>query len=121
MTKTDIVFYWISTGILSLLMVLSASAYFFNYDEIAKVFTSLGYPTYLIYPLATAKVLGIAVILINKSDFLKYLAYAGFFYDILLAFFAHHMANDGDEAGSTIAMLAIGLSYIYDRKLVRKK
>ncbi len=116
MRKQDVVFYWLSTGILSLLMLLSASMYVFNHVEIAKIFESLGYPTYIIYPLAVAKVLGIAVILINKSDFLKYLAYAGFFFDFLLAFFAHYMVNDGDEAGATIAMLAVGLSYIYDRK-----
>ncbi len=121
MKKSDIIFYWISTGILCLLMVLSASMYIFNTEEIAKIFTSLGYPTYIIYPLAAAKILGVSVILIDKSDFLKYLAYAGFFYNFLLAFFAHYMVNDGEEAGATIAMLAIGLSFIYDRKIAKHK
>ncbi len=121
MRKTDIIFYWISTGILCLMMILSASMYIFNTEEIAEVFVRLGYPTYILYPLATAKILGVSVILINKSDFLKYLAYAGFFFNTTLAFFAHYMVNDGEQGGATIAMLAVGLSYIYDRKIAKHK
>jgi len=33
--------------------------YFFNHEEVAAMFTNFGYPTYIIYPYATAKLLGL--------------------------------------------------------------
>ena len=75
--------YWLVTGLLSLLMLFAAANYVFKHDLIADVFTKLGYPTYLIYPLAVAKVLGVVAILTKKSRALKEWAYAGFFFDFL--------------------------------------
>jgi hypothetical protein len=39
----------------------------FNNEVFTKRFASLGYPTYLIYPLVVAKVLGLVAIWSNKS------------------------------------------------------
>ena len=64
--KKDKIIYWISTGLLSLMMAMSASMYIFNYETITATFQSLGYPSYLVYPLAIAKILGIAAILTKK-------------------------------------------------------
>ena len=50
MNTTKIIFY-ISTGLLTALMLMSAGMYFFNNAEVAKTFSDLGYPTYIIYPL----------------------------------------------------------------------
>jgi len=47
--------YWASTGLFTILMLFSAGMYIFNHGEIIKAFEVLGYPTYIIYPLATAK------------------------------------------------------------------
>ncbi|WP_397445883.1 DoxX family protein [Polaribacter sp. R77954] len=70
--------YYISTGLLTLLMLFSVSQYFFNYAEIAKAFDSFGYPTYIIYPYGIIKLLGVATLwfVVNKS--IKEWAYAGF-------------------------------------------
>jgi len=67
--------------------------------------------------LAIAKILGIVAILTKMSNFLKHLAYAGFFFNFLLAFFAHIMIGDGDFPGALIAMLFLVVSYIYDRRI----
>ena len=79
MEKRNKIIYWIATGLISVMMLMSAGMYIFDHNTVSEVFTTLGYPTYIIYPLAIAKILGIIVILVNKWDFLKGLAYAGFF------------------------------------------
>ena len=57
MKKIKIVYY-ISTGLLTLSMLFSAGMYLFNNAEVATMFTSFGYPTYIIYPYAVAKIFG---------------------------------------------------------------
>lgn len=109
--------YWISTGLLSSLVVMSAGMYIFNNAEISKLFLGLGYPAYLVYPLAAAKLLGLIVIWANKSKALKEWAYAGFFFDFVLAFFAHIMINDGEFAGALIALVLLFTSYFSWKKL----
>ncbi len=86
--------YWITTGLLTLLMLFSAGMYFANYEEVKIVFTHLGYPSYIVYPLAIAKILGLIAIWTNKSKWLKEWAYAGFFFDLVLALFAHLMVDE---------------------------
>lgn len=78
---------------------------------IAEFYGNMGYPTYLIYPLAIAKILGLVVIWGNFSRSLKEWAYAGFFFNALLAFFAHYMVSDGQHMGAVIAFVAVLLSY----------
>jgi hypothetical protein len=109
--------YWISTGLLSALAVMSAGMYIFNNAEISKLFEGLGYPIYIIYPLAIAKILGVIAIWASKNKSLKEWAYAGFFFDFLLAFSAHIMANDGEFAGALIAMVLLLTSYFSLKKL----
>lgn len=103
--------YLISTGLISVLMLMSAGMYFFNNQMVSETFTGLGYPSYIIYPLGVAKILGIAAIWTNISKSLKEWAYAGFFFDLLLAFFAHFMIGDGESAPAMIAMILLVISY----------
>ena len=116
MTRNVLV-YRISTGLLTVMMVGGPAMYFFNYDEVSATFTKLGYPTYIIYPLAVAKLLGLVAILTRKIEILKNLAYAGFFYDFILAFFAHVMAGDPEFAGSLVATVLVSVSYYTGEKL----
>jgi hypothetical protein len=89
---------YVATTLLSLMMLGGAGMYIFNHTEVAKVFEALGYPTYIIYPLAVAKVLGIIAIWSNFNKSLKEWAYAGFFYDLVLAVAAHVSIRDGEYA-----------------------
>ncbi len=109
--------YWIATGLLSALMLFSASMYFFNHEEVLQVFTSFNYPSYIIYPLATLKLSGIIVILLNKWKFLKEWAYAGFFFNFVLAFFAHQQAGDGEWGGALVALVLLLTSYFVGKKV----
>ncbi len=111
------IIYWVATGFMSLVFLFSAGMYLLNYERAFGFFENLGFPTWLIYPLAILKILGIAAILTKKSTFLKEQAYAGFLFDALLALAAHTVVGDGEFMPSVIAILATVTSWIYDRKL----
>ncbi len=115
--KTNKTVYWISTGILSLLFLFSATMYLVNYDMVEGFFDHLGFPTWLIYPLAILKILGIVAILTKKSIFLKELAYAGFLFDAILALAAHIIVKDGEFMLALIGCLTLMISWGYDRKV----
>ena len=111
------VIYGISTTLLCLLFLASAMMYIFNYEYVHGAFVSLGFPTWIIYPLAGLKILGAVTVLTRFSSFLKELAYAGFLYDAVLALVAHTMVGDGDYAPAIIALLLITVSWIFERKV----
>lgn len=115
--KSQKYIYWISTGLLTALMLFSAGMYIFNYAEIVKAFEALNYPTYIIYPLATAKILGLVAIWTKLSKTLAEWAYAGFFFDTLLAASAHYMVGDGNMGGALVGMVLVLVSYIYYKKI----
>jgi hypothetical protein len=119
MEKRNKIIYWIVTGLLTVLMLMSAVMYFMNYEMVSATFLKLGFPTFVIYPLAIAKILGLIAILSKKSKLLKEWAYAGFFFDFVLAFFAHIVAKDGEFAPALIAIVLLIVSRIYDGKVFR--
>jgi len=113
--KTQKYLYWISTILVFGMFIIAGIWYFVSYDELVVYFNRYGYPTYLIYPLGIAKIIGSIVILWNKNKFLKELAYAGFFYNLILAFFAHLMINEFDPF-PTLFMILLLISYFTGRK-----
>ncbi len=117
MEKRDKMVYYVSTGLLSALMLMSAGMYLFNNAAVQEIFIKLGYPTYIIYPLAIAKILGLIAIWTRKSNMLKEWAYAGFFFDFLLAGSAHINAADGEYIPALLAMVLLFLSYFFGNKI----
>ncbi|WP_299017721.1 DoxX family protein [uncultured Polaribacter sp.] len=115
--KINKIVYYAATGLLTLLMLFSVSMYLFNNDAITKAFISFGYPTYIIYPLATAKILGLIAIWFVKNKAVKEWAYAGFFFNFILAFFAHYMISDGEQMGALVALVLLIVSYIFSKKI----
>lgn len=115
--KTTKIIYYSSTALLTFLMLFSAGMYLFNYAEVASMFTSFGYPTYIIYPYAIAKLLGVVAIWFISNKTIKEWAYAGFFFAFILAFFAHIMIGDGEQAAAILAMLFLITSYITHKKI----
>ncbi len=103
--------YYIATGALTAIMLYSVQMYFRIPEAIADYFESVDYPRYLVYPFAIAKILGLVAIWGNFSKWLKEWAYAGFFFDVTLAFTAHMVAKDGGELFSIIAFVALMISY----------
>lgn len=95
--------------------------YIFNHEEIAKTFEALGFPLFIIYPLAIAKISAVAVLLIPKKSFLKDWAYSALFFNFLLAFGAHINIGDGDQMGAVIATILLFTSFITYKKLNASK
>lgn len=117
MMRRDKIIYWIFTALFGLSMLSGAALYFFDYTHAQAEFTGLDFPIYIIYPLAIAKILGVIGILQNKSETLKEWAYAGFFFNLLLAFSAHLVANDGEAFGPVLVMGFMFVSYFFDEKI----
>ncbi|TRX70777.1 DoxX family protein [Carboxylicivirga sp. M1479] len=116
MSKRDKIIYWIATGLLSAMMMMSAGMYLFNNAMVSETFSNLGFPSYIIYPLAVAKILGVIAIVSNKSKALKEWAYAGFFFDFVLAAAAHVSISDGDHMGAIVAIVLLFVSYFFGQK-----
>ncbi|MBP1841060.1 DoxX family protein [Formosa algae] len=108
--------YYVATGLLTIILLFSVNMYIFKHDDVAKMFTNFGYPSYIIYPYATAKLIGLFVIWYPGFKTLKEWAYAGFFFAFVLAFFAHVMINDGGQMTALIALILLGISYIFNKK-----
>jgi hypothetical protein len=119
--KRDKTIYWTATGLLTLLMLFSVYNYFFNHEMIVRFFELLGYPTYLVYPLAIAKLLGLVAIHTKISSTLKEWAYAGFFFDTILAFWAHYMVQGAGYEMALGGVVFVLVSYIYEQKVFARK
>ena len=111
------ILFWVSTGFLTLIMLFSAYNYFFNHDAIAGFFEHFNYPTYLVYPLAIAKLLGLTAIWGNFSKWLKEWAYAGFFFDVVLAFFAHYLTDGTGTLFAVVAFICVLVSYFTEKQV----
>ena len=119
-TKTTLWIYRISTGLFSANMLFGAAMYFVMHPMAVEMFESLSFPSYIIYPLAVAKILGLVAIWSNKSPVLKEWAYAGFVFELLLATSAHLNAKDGEFAGALMALVVVLVSYTFYRLRIRQ-
>lgn len=82
--------YWISTALLSLLYLSSATLYIVKRDFAVKAQADLGYSAPNLVPfLIVVKILGPLAILSRVSVPLGDLAYAGMFYHLILSGLAH--------------------------------
>lgn len=111
--------YWLSTVLLCALMLWSATMYFTQYAMVVGFFKSLGFPVWIIYPLASLKIAGVLTILWRGNRWLTEWAYAGFFFDMTLALTAHIIAGDGGYLFSGAGILLLLTSYLTGSK-VRK-
>ena len=117
--KTQKIIFWVATGLLSALVLGSSGMYLFNTEEVKSIFTALGFPTFIVYPLAIAKILGVVAIVTRKSRTLVEWAYAGLFFDFVLAAAAHINVNDGEHMGAFIALVLWAISYFLQRKVFK--
>jgi len=115
--KTKKIIYWVTTGLLTALLLFSLYNYIANFDVMTEAMQSFGFPAYLIYFLIIAKTLGLIALLSNIKGVIKEWAYAGFFFNFVLAFLAHYMAGDGEGAGAVVALLLLTVSYITGKQV----
>lgn len=117
MKKTNSIIYWVSTILFSLFILMGAIMYFVQYDMVSEVFTSLGVPTEVIYPLGVAKILGVIAICFIKNPLLKKLAYLCFALDLIMGVFAHLNAGDGHFMRPVIPLVLLIVSYVFYRRV----
>lgn len=115
--KRDKIIFYVATGLLSLFMCFSVYMYIFNHEAVVGMFDNFGYPSYIIYPYAVAKLLGVFALWNPNFKVLKEWAYAGFFFAFVLAFFAHYMIGDGEETGALVALVLLAVSYIFNKRI----
>ena len=118
MNKNKII-YWVTTGIISFMMLFSAYGYFTSPDMKAA-FVHLGFPDYFRMELGVFKILGVAALLLPMiPSRIKEWAYAGFGLVFISAFIAHYSSGDPASAFITpLVMLGIlAVSYTYSSKL----
>ncbi|MEO0405118.1 MAG: DoxX family protein [Bacteroidota bacterium] len=118
-SKRNKLIYYISTGFITLLMLFSAGMYMVNTEDIQLVFVTYGYPEYIVIPLAIAKILALVAIWTKKSKTLKEWAYAGLFFDLVLAVVAHLVAGDGGWPMSAAGLGMLLISYRFDKVLFK--
>lgn len=119
--KKNTLIYWISTGLLSFMMLFSAYNYIAN-PQMAAGFKHLGFSDAFRYELAVAKVLGALVLLIPQIPVrIKEWAYAGFGITFISAAIAH--ASSGDPTSAVVmpfvflAVLVISNIYLHKKTI----
>lgn len=103
--------YWGATGLLALIYLGGGVFYLTSVAAVAELYGTLGYPAYLIIPLALAKLAGAVAILVRRPVWLSDLAYAGMFFHLILAVSAHVAAADGGFLPATVALLLLLASF----------
>lgn len=120
-SKTYNFIHWASTGLLSLFLLLSAGMYIATRDDVEIVFSDLGFPSWLIYPMAIAKIAGVILLLSKFSESLTEWAYAGIFFNLLLAVGAHVAVNDGQFIPAFVGIVLLMASYFtWKRRSISK-
>ena len=105
--------YWISSALLSLLYLTSATLYLVKTDWVRKQLAELGYPGYLVPLLIAVKVLAVTAVLWRVSVPLSDLAYAGMFFHLLLSGLAHievHKSKAALPAAIGLVLLVISFT-----------
>jgi hypothetical protein len=108
---------WTITGLMAALMVLSAVPDVLRVPGAVSVFEHLGYPSYLLLFLGTAKLLGVAAVLIPGIPRIKEWAYAGLTFDVAGALYSHLSVGDPPSAWmpAAVALTLVGGSYVAHR------
>ncbi len=99
--KATKITYWITTAIITLMMLYSGYMYFT--PAIKGAFVHLGFPDYFRVELGIFKILGAIVLIAPLPARIKEWAYVGFAITFLSAFIAH--IASGDEASHSISPL----------------
>ena len=105
--KAKKIIYYISTVLISAMLLAGAANYIFNYAIAREEIITLGFPAWIIYPLAVAKTLGAVMLWIKRAEcaWLKEWAYAGIVFNLLLATGAHLSVADGQQFFPLVALL----------------
>lgn len=104
--------YWASTILFVALYAFSAYTYITNPAGSVEQYAAMGYPGYLVQLMIFAKLAGILAVLVRRPVGLAQLAYAGFFYHLLLAASAHITSGIPGVEIAIVALVLVVLSWL---------
>lgn len=100
--------YWASTVLFLAFYAFSVFNYITMPAESAAGYAAVGYPGHLVSIMIYVKIAGILAVLVRRPVWLAQLAYAGFFYHLLLAISAHISSGvPGFEIGAILLVLML--------------
>lgn len=122
MSKRNKIIYWVATVWLALGMVSTGIVQIIKMEEEVANFTRLGFPLYVMTIIGIWKMLGVAAVLAPKLPLLKEWAYAGFFFAMSGAVFAHLAVGHGVQEvfGPALLLVLTVVSWYFrpaDRKI----
>jgi DoxX-like protein len=108
---------WIVTSAMAALMVLSAVPDVLRIPGALMIFAHLGYPSYLLTFLGTAKILGVAAVLVPGMPRIKEWAFAGLTFDVSGALYSHLSVGDPATAWApaVVALVLVTSAYAAHR------
>ena len=108
--------YWISTGLLTALMLFSAITNILSHPDAITLFNHLGYPDYIIPFIGVAKLLGVIAILVPGFPRITEWAYAGFAIDLTGAMYSTFSVGDPVSSFLIFYLLLFGSYFCYHKK-----
>ena len=104
--------YWISTLAFCAIYAVSVYSYITDPAGAAAGYEGVGYPAYLVSMMIFVKLAGILAVLVRWPVGLAQLAYAGFFYHLILAFSAHIAAGVPGFEIAIVLFVCVILSWL---------
>lgn len=122
MSKRNKIIYWIATLWLALGMTSTGIVQLLKTPEEIDLMTRVGFPVYFLTLIGIWKLLGVAAVLSPKFPLLKEWAYAGFFFNMSGAVFAHAVTGGSalDFFGPILLIVLTVVSWYFrpaDRKI----
>jgi hypothetical protein len=118
--KTNKIIFWVTTGIVAAMMLMSSAMYLTNNPEITKGISTLGYPAFMISILGIAKLLAAVGLLQPLSPRLREWAYAGLTFTFIGAVWSH-LATGTPFVMPLVFLVILAISWFYNNKLVAAK
>lgn len=122
MSKRNKIIYWIATLWLALGMTSTGIVQLLKTPEEIDLMTRVGFPVYFLTLIGIWKLLGVVAVLSPKFPLLKEWAYAGFFFNMTGAVFAHAVTGGSalDFFGPMLLIVLTAVSWYFrpaDRKI----
>lgn len=122
MEKRDKIIYWVATLWLALGMTSTGIVQLIGMqEEIDRTVDHLGFPVYFLTIIGSWKILGVIAVFVPKFPLIKEWAYAGFFFNMTGALYAHIIMRDPiGEMFPAILLLTLTIVSWYFRPASRK-
>ncbi len=114
--KLQATVFWLATAYVLYLLGFSVWAYHAKHEMISAYFNTLGYPSYLVYPLAYLKLLAIVIIVSHRYNDLRDMAYAAYFINMIMALVGHAVHGDM-YLHAAIGATCLAISYLLGNKV----